>query len=67
MPKAVDGGRLPEKQQQALIELETGGLATATAWRFKEMLHWIRKATSVRARSVAHHPLHPPCPKVHSA
>ena len=47
--KAADGGRLTEKQQQALAELETGGFATATAWRIKEMLRWIRKATSVRA------------------
>ncbi|CAO0822491.1 hypothetical protein DFAR_3090002 [Desulfarculales bacterium] len=49
MLKATDGGRLTEKQQQALAELETGGFASATAWRLKEMLRWIRKATSVRA------------------
>ncbi|EKD98675.1 MAG: hypothetical protein ACD_23C00315G0001, partial [uncultured bacterium] len=47
--KAADGGRLTEKQQQALTELETGGFATATAWRIKELLRWIRKASSVRA------------------
>jgi transposase len=47
--KAADGGRLTEKQQQALLELETGGFATATAWRLKEMLRWIRKATTARA------------------
>lgn len=47
--KAADGGKLTQKQQQALTELETGGFATATAWRIKEMLRWIRKATSVRA------------------
>ncbi len=47
--KAADGGRLSEKQQQALTELETGGFATATAWRLKEMLRWIRKTASVRA------------------
>ena len=47
--KAADGGRLTEKQQQALTELETGGFATATAWRLKEMLRWIRKATTARA------------------
>ncbi|CAO0824821.1 hypothetical protein DFAR_940015 [Desulfarculales bacterium] len=47
--KAADGGRLTEKQQQILTELETGGFATATAWRLKEMLRWIRKATSARA------------------
>ncbi|CAO0824373.1 hypothetical protein DFAR_630012 [Desulfarculales bacterium] len=28
---AADSGRLTEKQQQALTELETGGFATATA------------------------------------
>ncbi|CAO0824340.1 transposase [Desulfarculales bacterium] len=47
--KAADGGRLTEKQQQALTELKAGGFATATAWRLKEMLRWIRKITSVRA------------------
>ncbi|CAO0824069.1 hypothetical protein DFAR_4040028 [Desulfarculales bacterium] len=31
MLKAVDGGRIIEKQQQALTELKTGGFATATA------------------------------------
>ncbi|CAO0823135.1 hypothetical protein DFAR_340018 [Desulfarculales bacterium] len=39
--------RLTEKQQQPLTELGTSGFATA--WRLKEMLRWIRKATSVRA------------------
>ncbi|CAO0824586.1 transposase [Desulfarculales bacterium] len=34
--KAADGGRLTEKQQQALTKLGTGGFATA--WRFKEVL-----------------------------
>ncbi|CAO0821231.1 hypothetical protein DFAR_2210039 [Desulfarculales bacterium] len=29
MLKTADGGRLTEKQQQALTELETGGFATA--------------------------------------
>ncbi|CAO0824895.1 hypothetical protein DFAR_990002 [Desulfarculales bacterium] len=38
MLKAVDGGRLTEKQQQALTELKTGGFITATVWRLKEML-----------------------------
>ena len=33
--KTADGGRLTEKQQQALTELETCGFATATAWRLK--------------------------------
>ncbi|CAO0820884.1 hypothetical protein DFAR_10007 [Desulfarculales bacterium] len=63
--KAADGGRLTEKQQQALIELEIGGFATA--WRLKKMLRWIRKATSVRICPMAHHPLHPPYPEVYSA
>ncbi|CAO0821713.1 hypothetical protein DFAR_2590011 [Desulfarculales bacterium] len=49
MLKAADGGRLTEKQQQTLTELETGGFTTATAWQLKEMLRWIRKATSARA------------------
>ncbi|CAO0821464.1 hypothetical protein DFAR_2360010 [Desulfarculales bacterium] len=40
MLKAADGGRLTEKQQQALTELETGGLDTAIAWWLKEMLRW---------------------------
>jgi transposase len=47
--KAADGGRLTKKQQKALAELETGGFATATAWRIKEMLRWVRKAETVRA------------------
>ncbi|CAO0824170.1 hypothetical protein DFAR_440022 [Desulfarculales bacterium] len=29
--KTADGGRLTEKQQQALAEMGTGGFATATA------------------------------------
>ncbi|CAO0822106.1 hypothetical protein DFAR_2810025 [Desulfarculales bacterium] len=45
--KTADGGRLTEKQQQALTELGAGGLATA--WRLKEMLRWVREAISVRA------------------
>ncbi|CAO0821330.1 hypothetical protein DFAR_2280004 [Desulfarculales bacterium] len=65
--KAADGGSLTKKQQQTLTELETGGFATATAWRLKEMLRRIRRGTSVRGRPMAHHPLHPPCPEVHSA
>ncbi|CAO0823224.1 hypothetical protein DFAR_3560001 [Desulfarculales bacterium] len=46
---ADDGDRLTEKQQQALTELEAGDFATATTWRLKEMLRWIKKVTSVRA------------------
>ncbi|CAO0823448.1 hypothetical protein DFAR_3710006 [Desulfarculales bacterium] len=44
--KAADGGRRTKKQQQVLTELPTDGFATA--WRFKEMLRWIREATFVR-------------------
>jgi len=40
--------RLTEKQKQALAELETAGLATATAYRAKELLRWVREATTVR-------------------
>jgi len=47
--KAADGGRLTAKQQIALRELETGGFATATAWRIKELLRWVRKAATPRA------------------
>ncbi|CAO0824691.1 hypothetical protein DFAR_830001 [Desulfarculales bacterium] len=39
MLKAADSGRITEKQQQALTELEIGGFATA--WRLKEILCWI--------------------------
>ncbi|CAO0821177.1 hypothetical protein DFAR_210001 [Desulfarculales bacterium] len=48
MLKAADGGRLTEKQQQALTELETSGFANATVWWLKKRMRWIRKATSVR-------------------
>jgi transposase len=47
--KAADGGQLTIKQQVALRELEEGGFSTATAWRIKEMLRWVRKASSPRA------------------
>lgn len=47
--KAADGGKLTVKQQQVLDELESGGFATATAWRIKEMLRWVRKASTPRA------------------
>lgn len=46
--KAADGNRLTTKRQLALEELETGGFATATAWRIKERLRWVRKAKTVR-------------------
>lgn len=46
--KAADG-RLTDKQAIALAELEASELFTATAWRIKEKLRWIRKAESPRA------------------
>ena len=46
--KAGDGS-LTDDQRIALAELESGGLATATAWRAKEMLRWIRQADSTQA------------------
>jgi transposase len=46
--KAADRS-LTDKQTQALAELEATDLFTATAWRIKEKLRWIRKAESVQA------------------
>ncbi len=46
--KAADG-RLTTKQAAALAELEATDLFTATAWRIKEKLRWIRKAEGVQA------------------
>ena len=46
--KAADG-RLTDKQAAALAELEATDLFTATAWRLKEKLRWIRKAESLQA------------------
>lgn len=46
--KAADG-RLTDRQTVALAELEATDLFTATAWRIKEKLRWIRKAESVQA------------------
>jgi transposase len=40
---------LTEDQRIALAELETGGFATAAAWRAKEMLRWIRNADTPQA------------------
>ena len=40
---------MTEKQVEALAELETSDLHTATAWRIKEKLRWIRKAETTRA------------------
>jgi len=41
--------RLTQAQRLALYELETGGFATAEAYRAKEMLRWVRKAETPRA------------------
>ncbi len=41
--------RLTDKQAAALAELEQSALFTATAWRIKEKLRWIRKAESPQA------------------
>ena len=55
MPKGVRWATLkrPENltaaQQQALDELETGGFATAEAYRAKEMLRWVRQAATPQA------------------
>lgn len=56
MPKALRwavlksaDGRLTARQAAALAELEATDLFTATAWRIKEKLRWIRKAESVQA------------------
>ena len=56
MPKALRwavlkaGDRtLTDDQRHALAELETGGFATAAAYRAKEMLRWIRHATTPQA------------------
>ena len=46
--KAADG-KLTAKQAVALAELEATDLFTATAWRIKEKLRWIRKADGVHA------------------
>ena len=46
--KAADR-RLTDKQAHALAELQATDLFTATAWRIKEKLRWIRKAQSVQA------------------
>src|SRR3990172_7687113 len=40
---------LTEDQRIALGELESGGFATASAYRAKEMLRWIRQADSTQA------------------
>lgn len=40
---------LTEKQLDALAELVCQDLQTATAWRIKELLRWVRKAKTMRA------------------
>jgi transposase len=40
---------LSDDQRIALAELETGGFATAAAYRAKEMLRWIRQAATAQA------------------
>jgi len=40
---------LTEGQARALAELQTGGFATAEAWRAKEMLRWVRNADTPQA------------------
>jgi transposase len=42
-------GNFTEAQLDALAELVSMDLHTANAWRVKEMLRWVRKATSIRA------------------
>ena len=48
MLKAADG-KMTAKQAVALAELEATDLFTATAWRIKEKLRWIRNAETVQA------------------
>ncbi|NTV15665.1 MAG: ISL3 family transposase [Desulfobulbaceae bacterium] len=42
-------GQLTEQQIEAIAELAATDMHTASAWRIKEALRWIRKATSERA------------------
>jgi len=59
LPQAKAGGArwttlkrpegLTEQQRQALDELETGGFATAEAYRAKEMVRWVRQAATAQA------------------
>lgn len=42
-------GQLTERQVEAIAELAALDMHTATAWRVKEALRWIRKATSEQA------------------
>jgi len=56
LPKAIrwavlraGDANLTDEQRIALAELETGGFATAAAYRAKEMLRWIRHAETPQA------------------
>jgi transposase len=56
LPKAIrwavlkaGDANLTDEQRIALAELETGGFATAAAYRAKEMLRWIRRAETPQA------------------
>ena len=46
--KAAEG-KLTDKQTDALAALVNMDLRTAEAWRIKELLRWVRRATSLRA------------------
>lgn len=43
------GRALTDKQAAALAELEAGNYLTAAAWRLKELLRWVREATTPQA------------------
>jgi len=47
--KRGDADHLTSRQLKALAELLEQGLETATAWRIKERLRWIRQAATPRA------------------
>ena len=56
MPKATKWAtlkaaeaQLTDRQTDALTELVTMDLKTAEAWRIKELLRWVRRASSLRA------------------
>jgi transposase len=56
LPKAIrwavlraGDGNLTDDQRIMLAQLETGGFATAAAYRAKEILRWIRKADTPQA------------------
>jgi transposase len=42
-------GNFTDRQLDALAELESMDLHTAEAWRIKELLRWVRRATCLRA------------------